>query len=258
MRHALAIFFTAAFVSLVATTASAQNLVADMSDHHVALSSSFTGTEIIVFGAIEGEPLNGNTDPYDVVVVVEGPSNPITVRRKGQVAGIWMNTGSLTLEHLPSYYFVASSSALNEIAPPRIRQFYRIGSDVLGLPDVPLSQDENPSEFELYREAYVRLSMAEGLVVEDPSGVRFRGDRLFRARVPIPSTVREGSYSASVYLFQGETILGAQVLTLTIDKVGIEGTLNNLAHQQPVLYGILALVMAFSVAWGATMIFRPR
>lgn len=248
----------AALAILVARPAVAQNLEADLSDHHIALSSNFTGTEIIVFGAIGGDLLEDNPGPFDVVVVVEGPPTSITVRQKGKVVGIWMNTGSLTLEHLPSFYYVASSSDLNEIAPPRIRQLYRIGSDVLGLPDVPLSQDEDPSSFELYRQAYVRLNMDEGLVVEDTSGVRFRGDHLFRARVPIPSTVREGSYNASVYLFQGGNILGAQNLTLTIDKVGIEGFLYSLAHNNPVLYGILALFMALSIGWGTTQLFRPR
>jgi len=57
---------------VLALPAQAQRLVADLSDHHISLSSSFTGTEIIVFGTIENIP-EGNEGPFDIAVVVQGP-----------------------------------------------------------------------------------------------------------------------------------------------------------------------------------------
>lgn len=251
-----------AILTIVALTAApgaalAQTLVADLSDHHVALSSSFTGTEIIVFGTIEGDLFTENLSPYDVVVVIEGPDIDVTVRQKQKIAGIWVNLNSGIIEDIPSFYYVASNVPMNEIAPTLMRQTNGIGVDVLGLREGDHPLEETPL-YEIFREAYVDLSTETGMVVQDTSGVRFRGDRLFRARVPIPSSVQEGAYSVSVYLFQGQSILGAQNLTLTIDKVGIEGRLNTMAHEQPYLYGILALLMALSLGWGTSLVFRPR
>ncbi len=234
--------------------AQAQRLVADLSDHHISLSSSFTGTEIIVFGTIENEPEQGG-GPYDVAVVVQGPPQEVTVRRKERRAGIWINTQSVTIEDLPSYYYVASSSPFFQLMSASRRNAFDIGTDVLGLPDTPIDLLE-AERFETFRAAMVNLRSKEGLIVEDQQGVRFRGEHLFRARVPIPATAREGTYSVTVYLFENESIIGAQTALLTIDKVGIDGRLNRLAHEKPFWYGVLALVMALSVGWGTTIIFR--
>lgn len=234
--------------------AQAQRLVADLSDHHISLSSSFTGTEIIVFGTIEDAPADDDAK-YDVVVVVQGPPSSVTIRRKERVVGIWMNTQSVVIEDLPSFYYVASSSPFYELMSASRRNSFDIGTDVLGLPDVPFDPLES-ERFEQFRQAMVGLLSEENLVVEDQSGVRFRGKHLFRARVPIPATVQEGTYSVTVYLFESETVIGAQTALLTIDKVGIEGRLNRLAHDRPFTYGILALAMALIVGWGTTIIFR--
>jgi len=236
-------------------TALAQRLVADMSDHHISLSSSFTGTEIIVFGTVENAPQSGG--PFDIAVVVQGPPETVAVRRKERIAGIWMNTQTVEIEDLPSFYYVASSSPFYELMSASRRNSYDIGTDVLGLPDGPFDP-ETSQRFEQFRAAMIELLTEDGLVVEDQEGVRFRGEFLFRARIPIPATVHEGTYEVTVYLFEDETVVGAQNLFLTIDKVGIEGRLNALAHEYPFLYGLLALFMALTIGLGANFVLRGK
>lgn len=239
-----------------AAPACAQRLIADLSDHHISLSSSFTGTEIIVFGTIENIP-EGDDGPYDIAVVVQGPPENVTVRRKERVAGIWVNAQSVTIDDLPSFYYVASSSPFYELMSASRRNSYDIGTDVLGLPDRPFDPMES-QRFEQFREAMVGLLSERGLVVEDQNGVRFRGEHLFRARIPIPATVQEGTYNVTVFLFSDENVIGAQNALLTIDKVGIEGRLNALAHTHPFFYGLMALFMALIVGLGANFILRTQ
>ena len=86
--------------------ARAQALVADLSSHLIAITAGFAGTELLLFGATEGEG--------DVVVLVRGPDSDVAVRRKARVAGIWLNTESLSFANVPSYYRVASSKPLDE------------------------------------------------------------------------------------------------------------------------------------------------
>jgi uncharacterized protein (TIGR02186 family) len=249
---------TTVFVALfaLALTANAQRLVADLSDHHISLSSSFTGTEIIVFGTIEDVP-EDSEGAFDIAVVVQGPPEEVTVRRKERVAGIWMNTQSVTVNDLPSFYYVASSSPFYELMSASRRSSYEIGTDVLGLPDRPFDPAES-QRFEQFRMAMVNLLSERGLVVEEQHGVRFRGERLFRARIPIPATVREGNYNVTVFLFENENVIGAQNALLTIDKVGLEGRLNTLAHTHPFIYGLMALFMALIVGLGANFILRSN
>ncbi len=239
---------------LAPTGAAAQRLVADLSDHHISLTSSFTGTEIIVFGTIEDLPEDG-TGPFDIAVVVQGPPETIAVRRKERIAGIWMNTQSVTIEDLPSFYYVASSSPFYELMSASRRNSYDIGTDVLGLPDGPFDPAQS-ERFEQFRAAMIGLMTEEGLVVENQQGVRFRGEHLFRARIPIPATVQEGTYNVTVFLFENESVIGAQNALLTIDKVGIEGRLATLAYEFPFIYGFMALFMALIVGLGANFIFR--
>jgi len=241
---------------LLAAPASAQRLVADLSDHHISLSSSFTGTEIIVFGTVEDIP-EGDNGPFDIAVVVQGPPENVTVRRKERVAGIWINTQSATVEDLPSFYYVASSSPFYELMSASRRNSYDIGTDVLGLPDRPFDPAQS-QRFEQFRAAMISLLEERGLVVEEQHGVRFRGEHLFRARIPIPATVQEGTYNVTVFLFENENVIGAQNALLTIDKVGLEGRLNTLAHSHPFIYGLMALFMALIVGLGANFILRPN
>ena len=54
--------------------AHADALVADLSEHLVKIDLGFTGKKVLLYGAIEGDG--------KVVVVVQGPREPITIRRK--------------------------------------------------------------------------------------------------------------------------------------------------------------------------------
>ncbi len=239
------------------TPAAGQRLAADLSERHISLSSNFTGTEIIVFGSIEGELDPERLSPH-VVVTVSGAPSDVTVRRKERHAsGIWINGTSVIIEDIPSFYYVASSAPLIDITSSSLRDEFHIGTDVLGLPDIFESTVEI-AVYETFRQQLINIRAAGGTVVQNESGVVFRSDRLFRARIPMPPTVPEGTYTVSFYLFEDGINVAAVSAPLTIEKVGIEGQLTALAHEQPFLYGILALIMAFGVGWGSTLMFRQN
>ena len=80
------------------------------STSEIAITSDFHGADLTIFGALS------NTDQlllaigqYDVVVVLEGPREDATVRRKERVFGIWVNTRSMTFEAVPHSYSMSSS-----------------------------------------------------------------------------------------------------------------------------------------------------
>src|SRR6185312_7140507 len=86
-----------------------ESVEADASTRQVAITSSFTGTEILVFGTVENsvQP-SPEAGTYDVVIVVEGKPAPVIVRRKSRVGGLWINTSSMRFAALPSFYAIAS------------------------------------------------------------------------------------------------------------------------------------------------------
>ena len=99
MKTAVSFLATIALTALCASGAMAQKahanaLVADLSKDQIRVASNFTGEKILLFGAIERTGPNGASD---VVVVVRGPSENFTLRRKKRVAGIWVNAEARTL-----------------------------------------------------------------------------------------------------------------------------------------------------------------
>src|SRR5690554_3991185 len=121
---ALSLFFLA---NVATAPAHADQLVTDLSEHQIAIRSNFTGTQILLFGAVEARTPGTRALNRDIVVVVQGPNAPAMVRRKERVAGIWINHDSVTYPDVPGYYAVASTRPLEVTTTPDILKALRIG-----------------------------------------------------------------------------------------------------------------------------------
>ncbi|MEL6226012.1 MAG: TIGR02186 family protein, partial [Pseudomonadota bacterium] len=76
-----------------------ERVEADVSTRSVSITSSFTGVEIVVFGAIDNaQTLGPDAGLYDIVVVVKGRNQTLTVRQKNWRAGIWINTRAVKFD----------------------------------------------------------------------------------------------------------------------------------------------------------------
>ena len=84
-------------------------LVPDISARSIEIRYSFSGAQLLLFGAILYPGGRVPSDPADVIVVLKGPVQPILMREKQKIAGIWMNADSNRFRSAPSYYAVASS-----------------------------------------------------------------------------------------------------------------------------------------------------
>ncbi|MFP3944115.1 MAG: TIGR02186 family protein [Alphaproteobacteria bacterium] len=229
-------------------------LSADLSDYEIQISSSFAGTSLILFGSIDGiEPSPVNRNEWDVVVVVRGPDVPVTVRRKERLAGVWMNRTAVTFANVPSYYFVASSRPLETVTSEWALRRNRVGIANLNL--LPASRPPS-ADLENFRDAVVRTQRQEGLIDEAPYGVTFRSDTLFRTEIDFPAKVPVGQYRVEVHLLKNGLFVDAQSIPLYVNKTGIERRIFELAHETPLLYGILAVLIALGAGYLASLPFR--
>ena len=72
--------------------AAAERLITSISRHQVLVTSSFTGTSIVLFGTVEPDTPTGRLrNAYDVIVTVTGPRQTVVARRKERMLGIWAN-----------------------------------------------------------------------------------------------------------------------------------------------------------------------
>ena len=240
---------TLAVIALSATPAVAsEDLVSGLSQDTVEITSNYTGTDIVVFGAIEHPE---DTGARDVVVVVRGPDTDITVRKKDRVVGIWLNRDQAKLMDMPSYYFIASTRPVDKIAASYTLQRYSIGLDNIVPSKIQSHHDPEP-----FRRALLRHLQIDHLYGERDDGVEFLSPTLFRVRVPVPATVPRGQYNVEVYLFRDGTVVSAQSTPLFIDQTGLERRLYSFAHVSPLSYGLSTVLMALLLGWISSMVFR--
>ena len=236
-------------ISLLAIrAAAAEDLVSGLSQDSIEITSNYTGSTIVVFGAIE-RPVGQSR--RDVVVVVRGPPTTMTVRKKDRIAGLWMNNARAIFYGMPSYYFVASSRPMNQIATKDLLERYALGLDSVMPKAVRVQGAAEP-----FRRAVIRRKQEQTLYAEIPNGVEFLSETLFRVRVPVPASVATGEYTAEVYLFEDDAMVSAQVTPFFIDQTGLERQLFNFAHKWPFTYGASAVAMALFLGWLSSLFFR--
>ncbi len=236
-------------LGLVPAAAPAQepSLVTDLSEHLISITSSFAGTDLLLFGAIEG-------GRGDIIVVVRGPEQRVVMRRKEHVGGIlWINRRSETFGRVPGYYAVAASRPVRETAPDSLTARLQIGID-----NLRFEADKALSEAELddFSQAIVRAKMRDDLYRVEPAKVVMLGETLFRTRIEFPANVPVGDYFVQVYLLRDGQVVGAQATPLFIKKFGVERQIFEFAHRQPLIYGIAAVILALAAGWAAGVIFR--
>jgi uncharacterized protein (TIGR02186 family) len=226
-----------------------ETIVAGLSQNLVAITTNFTGSEILIYGAVKRDAPIPAGAPLEVVVTVQGPSGTLTVRRKERRFGIWMNTESVTIGQAPSFYAIASSAPLGKslsetenlrhaITIPRAIRAVGISAEAADAP--------------VFLEALIRLRNEDGDYTLDESNVTLAESTLFRADVALPANLTEGEYKVRLFITRDGVVVDKHEEIITVNKSGLERWIHNLAHQQPLIYGLLSLVLAVAAGWGAS------
>jgi uncharacterized protein (TIGR02186 family) len=237
-----------------------ESLEADVSARNIAVTSAFNGTEIVVFGAVDGsQQPSAESGYYDIIIVVEGVPSRTVVRRKSNVAGLWLNTSSVIFDNVPSYYAVASNRPIDEIASEEFRQLHGIGLKHLKFtPAVGQSVPLSNEDIKQYRDAVVRLKERGGLFTENAFSAAFTGKSLFRASVLLPANVTVGPFVTHVYLFREEKNLTKVSIRHTLGREGLEYYLHAFAYRLPTTYGFATVGLAVAAGLLASAAFRKQ
>ncbi len=244
-------------VALAAPLIMAQSkpvLVPDVSQRSIDIAYSFTGAELLLFGAIlyPGGRVPSERDA-EIVVVVKGPVQPILVREKQKIAGIWVNAARMRYLSAPSFYGIASSRPIDRLVDERTRAIYELGLDSLQLS--PASS--TPTDEQLrFVHGLVDLKRRAGLYYEAPGAVEITDGVLYRARVSIPARVPVGRFTAETFLIRDGRVLAAAVRDIDIQKSGFERFVARAAEHRSVAYGLTAVALSVLFGWGAGWIAR--
>jgi len=257
-RH-LTIGAAALAVSLTATApAAAERLVTSISRHQVLVSSSFTGTTIVLFGTVEPDNTNARlrSTAYNIVVTVAGPKQTSVARRKERVLGIWTNTDSRIFVNVPSYLALLSNRPFDQIADAEIRRRLQIGLDNMVLPQQIGPDLGDVARDDPFRTNFIRLKTEHRLYVQKANGVTLLTPSVFRADISLPAEAPVGNYDVNVRLFAEGKLLAQTNSAFELIKVGFEQFVANAAREYGLLYGLATALMALLTGWLASVVFR--
>ena len=228
----------------------AETVVAGLSRDAINITANFSGSEILIFGAVERDAPSPEGQ-LEVIVTVEGPSVPVTVRRKEWRFGIWVNAASVEVDEAPSFYAVALTGTLDaaltqvedlrhRVSIPRVIRAVSVGI-------------EHPEDF---TNALIRIREGEDLYQLNEGQVTLRNETLFDTSIRLPANLVEGDYRTRIILTRGGEVLDVFEQDIAVRKVGLERFIYNLAHERPLIYGIASLAIAILAGWMASAVFR--
>ena len=224
-------------------------IMAALTHETVEIREDFAGTELILYGATRGLTIRD-----EIVVVLRGPDQDLRVMRKERSFGIWVNAQPHEFNAVPSYYSVASTQPLEEIADTAA--LIRNG---IGLPQL-LEEASDQPEMDLseYHAAVERAGSRDQLYTNEPRGVEVLDGGLFRARLQLPPRTPVGNYTAEVYLFRDGRPIASRSTSMRVEKAGIERWVYEFAHGAPMIYGLFCVALAMLAGYAAAAAFGRR
>ena len=227
-------------------------LVPEVSQHEIQVRQGFTGTELLLFGAIlTPEGTRAGRD-YDIVVVLKGPTRSIVLREKQRSAGIWVNAASTEFRSAPTFFAVASSKPINRIVDDKTAAIYELGLPWLQLS--PIGAFE-PKEQARFSAGLVDLMRRDGLYKQDPRGVTVSEQVLYQARIALPSSVQTGTYTAETFAIARGRVVASAISRVEVKKLGFELLVARFAEENGFIYGLLAVAISAAMGYGAGRFF---
>ncbi|MBR9824202.1 MAG: hypothetical protein GYB36_00175 [Alphaproteobacteria bacterium] len=224
-------------------------IMAALTQETVEIRENFSGAELILYGATRGLTIED-----EIVVVLRGPDSDLRVMQRERNFGIWVNRAPRNFEAVPSYYSIASTQPLENIATLEALQRNAIGlRQILSEPN----QTES-AETRAYREAIERAGNRDALYSTAPRGVEVLDGGLFRATLVLPPKIPVGTYDAEVYLFRDGRPIASRTTSLRVVKAGFERWIYDMAHDWPLLYGLLCVILAALAGYAAAAAFSRR
>lgn len=227
-------------------------LVPEVSQHEVQVRQGFTGTELILYGAIlDPQGIRAGRD-YDIVVVLKGPTRSVVVREKQRMAGIWVNGASSEFRSAPGYYAVASSRPIREIVDDRTAAIYEMGLPFLQLSPIGAIDQSKQDRFSA---GLSSIMARDALYQQDEQGVTINEQVLYQARIRLPSSVPTGTYTAETFAVRHGRVVASAIAHVTVTKRGFERIIADFAQDWGLVYGLLAVFVSVGMGLAAGRVF---
>ena len=251
MRKAVIAIFSLA--GALASGAHAQEITIGLTTDAIDVDADFSGARIVLFGVIAGA--DPDQSPGDIVAVIRGPETPFTVRRIEKNGFFWAAGESYAIDGAPGLYLTSSSRPLTEITAEPLRRELQLGADAIPLSD-KITAHADADDIDVAAAGFVSSERASGRYRDVDGAVAFRKNGLFSVDVDLPPNTPVGDYAVDVFLIKDGAVAAADTAAMSVRKVGLERRIYELAHEQPLGYGVVCVAISLLAGWLGAAAFR--
>jgi uncharacterized protein (TIGR02186 family) len=219
------------FLIFLSLEISARPIISGISSNKIKIDTKFTGQDILLFGS---KDIFG-----DIFIVVRGPKKNYMVNKKGQILGVWINEDRLKFKDMYSYY--ATFGDYRVLRDSRLFSALEMSKENIKF-NVP--NYKNLSQKEEFKIEFTRNLTEDGLYNAKSGSIDFLDDNLFKVMLKFPKNISEGVYNVEIYLMEEGNLGAFQSIPIYVDKFGFSAKISNMASEKPLLYGLLAVLIA--------------
>ena len=230
----------ALFISHPQLAGSTVSVTAQNEPNLIAVGAFFNGTQLTVSGKVGVE--------NDVVVIVSGKQEELTLKKKGKALGLlWMNLADVHFKKVPNLYILYSSKVRMESAAtgPKTWEKLGIGFEYL---KKEMEIEAPQAERDALANEFLKLKQNHGLYAFHPDEISFgqknEKEKSFTASVWIPPRIPTGMYQVRVMEIHDDQLVDNSMSQLKVKEEGIPLMLSSLAFNHSILYGFLAVLIA--------------
>lgn len=213
----------------------------------VEIDAVFSGTDLTFFGAVTG--IAPETPGLDIIAVIKGPPIAFDLRPIEKQNALWIAGDANRIENAPSLLMTAATRPINAIAPLPDQAAYELRSDRVQLPGADAIDETATTDF-------IETARREGFYRDEVGDIVFKKGALFTVSAELPADAVVGDYAVSVFLYQDGVLLARDAAQLSVEKVGIERQIYELAHGRPMIYGFFCVLISLLSGWLASLAFR--
>lgn len=229
-----------------------ETIATDATQSEVDIGIFYAGGFVYFFGFLPDSTA-------DVVVrLTSVEAVPTVVNIKGRVGPLWMNVRQYRVKGLPLMYKIHSTRPLAEFLSAELARELGIGYETLKeRMELELVRgDAEQGDRDTVFEGLLKLRQKANLYNIDETRIQVKGGKLFKHSFRFPPAATEGTYVVESFIIKDGRVIGKGVDRVEIHKAGIEAALTKMAVGYPVLYGVVAVIVAIAMGLFVGLIFK--
>ena len=219
-----------------------QKVVTAASKNLIEIGVSYRGDQIHFFGV---NPVPGT----DLIIrLTADKDEELKLSVKGTVGPFWMTVKQYEVKGAPFMYKIHASKPIDQIISAATAHELEIGYPAIRQKmQMHLARcTAAPDDAEKVFTGLIKIKEKANLynIVEDPKRLEVAEGKLFKHYFRFPPSASEGRYLVESFCFDQGQLVGYGKDVIEIKKVGLEHWLTDISQNQPVFFGIMAVVIA--------------